>query len=312
MRNKIFKISILSLFLTFFSHHAFCQLNDFEEFQRGERIKYFTKEHSKAKGINISIEYPQSWTASEGERPSIVQKFSADASDGRTKGCIILIKDMPKNLSTIPNEEISKEAFSEQSLKDMIPPGATFVNGQPTKYDGQPGAWIVYSIDMERAGMTVRMHTLQQIFIYKGKMIIIQCSVGGLLQPDDGLNSLFVQYLPLFQQIGNSVIIYDKWENDKISSSESPLKILYGTTWWLTLIVSFLLTWGIGLIPSLLIRYLIVKKPLSKMWAISLVIVFWIINFIIFTALGSQSRTHVALFLVAWVSYIILRKTKSK
>lgn len=71
------------------------------------------------------------------------------------------------------------------------------------------------------------------------------------------------------------------------------------------LLFSFLLTWVIGLIPPLLIRYALLRRPLSKGVSIGLCVVFWVANVIVFVALGSKSKTHGALTLVAFVSYWI-------
>ena len=109
-------------------------------------------------------------------------------------------------------------------------------------------------------------------------------------------------------QFENSAPVQDDIKKETLSQKPSAMEYLYGPLWWLTIIVSFILTWGIGLIPPLIIRYAIVRKPLSKGWAIGLVIFLWMINIVIFTALGSQSKTHAALFLVAWTSYRILKK----
>ena len=109
-------------------------------------------------------------------------------------------------------------------------------------------------------------------------------------------------------QFENSAPVQDDIKKETLSQKPSAMEYLYGPLWWLTIIVSFILTWGIGLIPPLIIRYAIVRKPLSKGWAIGLVIFLWMINIVIFTALGSQSKTHAALFLVAWTSYMILKK----
>jgi len=289
------------------SLNAVAQNSDFELFKKGERDKFYTKDHPKAKGINISIEYPKNWVESEGERPNIVQRFSADVSDGITRGCIILIKNMPKVLSLMPDEEIAKEVFAEQALREIIPPGGSFINGQPTKYDGQEGAWIIYSIEMDRAGMKMKMYTLQQMFLYSGKMISVQSTVGGLASPDSNLHTVFTGYLPLFQQISNSIVIHDKWNKD-VSATEGA----FGDYWWLTLLVSALLTWGLGLLLPILVRFALVRKPLSKKVAILLVCIFWVLNLVFFIAIGSQSKTHTALFLVAIASYYILRKGHRK
>ena len=75
-----------------------------------------------------------------------------------------------------------------------------------------------------------------------------------------------------------------------------------------TMIVSFVITWAIGLLPPVLIRYTFIKRPLAKWPAIGTCVLFWVINIILFTAMGSKSKTHSALVLIAFVSYLILRQ----
>jgi len=75
-----------------------------------------------------------------------------------------------------------------------------------------------------------------------------------------------------------------------------------------TLIVSFVITWSIGLLPPVLIRYAFLKHPLAKWPAIGTCALFWMINIVLFTAIGSKSKTHGALALIAFVSYWILRQ----
>ena len=75
-----------------------------------------------------------------------------------------------------------------------------------------------------------------------------------------------------------------------------------------TIIFSIVLTWGIGLAPPLVIRYAVLKRPMEKWLAIGVCAFFWLLNIILFSALGSQSKTHAALTFVAFVSYWLLRK----
>ena len=77
---------------------------------------------------------------------------------------------------------------------------------------------------------------------------------------------------------------------------------------FLGLIGGLLLTWIIGLTPPFVLRYLVIEKPLSNVWAISVCGLLWIVNMIIFIALGSKSKTHTALLLIALVSYWILHR----
>ena len=87
---------------------------------------------------------------------------------------------------------------------------------------------------------------------------------------------------------------------------------LYGEQWGLVLFLSFLFTWGIGLTPPLLIRFAFMRRPIGKGWAFGIVTLFWAFNVLLFAALGSQSKSHGALALVAFVSYAVLRKGAKK
>lgn len=95
-------------------------------------------------------------------------------------------------------------------------------------------------------------------------------------------------------------------------STDDPMALVFGENWVLTLILSAILTWGIGLVPPLLVRFAFMRRPMPKAEAIAFAVVFWFINIVIFTALGSQSKTHSALFFVAMASYYILRRGAKK
>lgn len=70
----------------------------------------------------------------------------------------------------------------------------------------------------------------------------------------------------------------------------------------LELVLSLILTWVIGLAPPLLIRFNFNKAPIGKWPAVGTCTVLWFLNVMLFTALGSQSKTHGALTLVAFAS----------
>lgn len=295
------------IYLLILPRLVLCENRDLQIFQNGGKEKFFTKSHSKAKGINLSIEYPNTWEKSEGERPNVVQKFSKSLDDGTTIICMILIKNIPTQASFFSEKELIQEMFSEETMKAMVGPNSKLLEHIQTKYDGQSGALSSFAIVQERSGIKIFSYILQHTFIYSKKMICIQCMVGGLASNATKIGELYKSYVPLFIQIGNSIVIQDKWEKETLDEEPSAMEITFGEYWWFTLLVSFFITWGIGLIPPILVRYVIIRRPLLKPWAIGLVIFFWIINIGIFTALGSQSKTHMALFLVAVVSYYILR-----
>lgn len=79
----------------------------------------------------------------------------------------------------------------------------------------------------------------------------------------------------------------------------------------LKIFVSFVITWCIGLIPAIIVRYIILCRPVGKLAAIGTCIIFWItISFILSEALESKGMTNVALTMISFVSYWILRQGK--
>jgi len=85
---------------------------------------------------------------------------------------------------------------------------------------------------------------------------------------------------------------------------------LYAEQLGLTLLDVFLIASGIGLAPPLLIRFVLVRRPIGKGWAIAVAALFWAVDFVLFSALGGQSRTYGAFFLIAIISYLILTAGK--
>jgi len=307
------KISILvAIILLIGTVGIFAQNTDFQSGAGGDTLKYSTKDHPKAKGLDISLEYPKDWEAKEGERPNIIQKFSESFKDGSSVMCLILVKDLPSQVKMFSDEDVAKEMFSEEVIKSMFPGNSQLLEHTQTKYDGQPGALSSFAMVQERSGIQIFSYVLQHAFIYSGRMVSVQCTVGGLASNNENIQSLYKEYLPVFIQIGNSIILHDKWNKDQAGDNLSAMEAAFGEFWWLSLIISAILTWGVGLLLPVLVRFVIVRKPLSKKVAILLVCIFWVLNLVFFIAIGSQSKTHTALFLVAVASYYILRAGHKK
>jgi hypothetical protein len=74
----------------------------------------------------------------------------------------------------------------------------------------------------------------------------------------------------------------------------------------LELVLSFIITWTVVLTPPAVVR-LIRRKPLVNPTAIVLSVVLYFVNVILFTAMGSQSKSHTALFVGAIFSYYVFR-----
>ncbi len=85
---------------------------------------------------------------------------------------------------------------------------------------------------------------------------------------------------------------------------------LFGEQWSLTLLAPSLVTWGMGLAPPLLIRFVLMRRPIGGGWALVLVALFWALHYALSTAFGGESKTFDGLVLIAIVSYLILTAGK--
>lgn len=271
-----------------------------KELLAGTKSTYSIKGHEKAHGIDLSIKYPASWKKDEGVRPHIVQKFTGNSVNSVTPGVMILVMD-EMGWETAFFETDDWEELLDEIRMDMVPEGAKYLGGGKTKIDAEPAIWMKYYVEQERSGLKMGMFTLSYAFTFKNRIVLIQGTVIGMLGDYLVLEDSFNSYLPMFQWIENSIVINDKWDSPGSTS-------LPNSEYWLfALAVSLFITWGIGLLPPVITRFLILRRCISKIAARVFSVSFLVLNIIGFTIMGSESKTHAALFLVAFASYAILR-----
>lgn len=108
-----------------------------------------------------------------------------------------------------------------------------------------------------------------------------------------------------FSSVDNSQV----YTKPTSSNTDSLMSHLFGK--W----VIMLALWVLGLTPPLLIRFLFVRRPISKGWAIGTAVIFLFINLFLFAILEMIlsnalliTKAHASSIFVAVVSYFILRK----
>lgn len=292
-----------------------------KELLAGDMTEYRLAGHSKAHDLVVSLKYPASWRAAEGVRPHIAQKFSGVDAAGFPLSCMVIVQELPDWAHQYLEGDLGEEILLE-SIRDMVPASGQFIDGGPTKIDGEPGAWLKYYYQAERTGLSVGMYALRYVLFYRGCMLAVQCAVACQAQEKELIEDAFTAYLPVFQAIGNSIVIHDKWvQREPIPPPELPSDPVLPRTRTahspacfpvLALLISALLAWGIGLAPPLFTRFAILQHPMSKAGAITFVVIFGVLNVVLFTAMGRTIRTHGALLLVGWASFAILRKGSRK
>lgn len=97
----------------------------------------------------------------------------------------------------------------------MVPDSGIFIGGSPTTIDGQSGGWVRFRMDVDRAGMLIRMEAVSFAFYYERQMVIFGCMVGGNADTQASeVSARFDRFAPLFQQMANSLIVHSRWERE--------------------------------------------------------------------------------------------------
>ena len=199
-----------------------------EELIRGFKTIYRTNGHPKAKGLDVQIEYPKSWSLREGKRPNIIQFFRSNNARGPAFASI-LIKDIVDEaqgkltrrdiqiLNTLEgSRELASEMFSEKNLREMAKDmGMLNVRNISTKrmvLDNWPGAMLEFTGDQRRLDITMTMYNRMYIVIYKNYMIFLQCQVAKLPDVSEKtLKTKTTRFVPLFDLMANSLVIQSQY-----------------------------------------------------------------------------------------------------
>jgi len=66
----------------FCSGAVFAQQSSLKRFLNGERLTYSTVGNPKAKGIEMSFDYPSSWGGADGRRPNTLYQVTSEKGKG--------------------------------------------------------------------------------------------------------------------------------------------------------------------------------------------------------------------------------------
>lgn len=172
------------------------------EFANGQKTKFSTAGHAKAKGVKMTISYPNSWAAKEADGPNIVQKFMGSSYKG-AQAVMIQTTSLPGG--TTPTDEDVKDALTESALKELLPKGATFISARPTQIAGRPAGTLEFSVQREARGIVIEMHCVYYTFFSGSTMVQVQCQVGGAKGIAKAPKEQMEAFRPLFTQIADSI-----------------------------------------------------------------------------------------------------------
>lgn len=75
---------------------------------------------------------------------------------------------------------------------------------------------------------------------------------------------------------------------------------------FLDILIGFIITYGIGLIPPIILRYIWIKKPMERNAAITTAVVFGLVNIVISTLIKGEAASPFPIFIIGSISAAIL------
>jgi hypothetical protein len=196
---------------TLLSAHARYSKNPGLEIVDGWKQTFRTKGHAKAKGVDVSISLPASWSKREGNRPNIVQVFRSGAGHGPIM-CNLMVKTLPLPAGYKPTTAELKELFQPAELKGMLPDGAMFIDAKEIALEGSPAGMLVFDQTQQRLDIKLKMRMTQFVVLHGNVMVFLQFMFVDMPDSGSSLDDLQKQFLPTFKIIANTYVWNDRYK----------------------------------------------------------------------------------------------------
>lgn len=200
-----------SIRMTLLSAHARYSKNPGVEIVDGWKQTFRTKGHAKAKGADVSISLPASWSKREGNRPNIVQVFRSGAGHGPVM-CNLMVKTLPLPAGYKLTTAELKEFFQPAELKGMLPEGAKFIDAKEIALEGSPAGMLVFDQTQQRLDIKLTMRMTQFVVIHGTSMVFLQFMFAEMPDSTSSLDDLQKQFLPTFKIIANTYVWNDRYK----------------------------------------------------------------------------------------------------
>ena len=180
---------------------ALAQPAGLAEFRANQTIQFSARGHAKSRGLDITLRYPRSWVATEGDRPHVVQKFTA--SDGSAANCNIGIRD-----SGVSAAE-ARAAVRPEVARTQLPQSAILVSSQATSLDNLPASELITRQSFNRAGVAIEARLIIFFTALQQNFVVLTCGAGGRTAAE--ADRMFEAHLPLFRRIALSAVFRDQY-----------------------------------------------------------------------------------------------------
>ena len=154
--------------------------NPGNEIHEKKITKFNTKNESKAKGLDLNITLPLSWTEQEGTTPNSIRTWKSEAGSGKS-----LITFLVYNSGDTRSKEQVKKAIERKELTNMVNPKSTINKIIYSEISNQAGWYAETELVLQRLDMEFYSINKNLYVLYGGKTIEVGCGSGDTISKKD-------------------------------------------------------------------------------------------------------------------------------
>lgn len=181
-------------------------------FPGGESGKTFsTNGITKSKGLDMSIDFPSSWSVEDGKRPNTVALATSENGLG-LEVCALVINTMEQ--AGLPADSAKTETSASFSNRERLEAvaaanGGRLIDGGAANLESLTSRWTLIASNVSRDGSQISYRSANWQILYKDLLITLACTVGSKTEQD--ADSRLRRMLPTFRLIANSIVIPSRW-----------------------------------------------------------------------------------------------------
>ena len=151
-----------------------------QEIAEKKTQKFNTKNEPKAKGLDLNLTLPLSWTEQEGTTPNTVRSWKSEAGSGAS-----LISLLVRDTGDTRTKAQVQRAIERKELTNMVHPSADVNKVIYSEVGNQPGWYSEAQLTQKRLEFEIFQTYKSLQVLYSGKTIEIGCSSGNIAAKKD-------------------------------------------------------------------------------------------------------------------------------
>jgi hypothetical protein len=179
-----------------------------------------SKGHPKGHGLTFELKYPNSWLATEGKRPAILQKFRSEGGEGLMTVTVNVVP-VPREFGDVSTTLEEEKYLNQEAASAMLGPDSKILTLKQTKIDGEPTTMFEFTQTMANAGLDLEIRGLQFCTIVDQHMLMLS---GMLLKsPTMGATEFGQQWALaklVTQTIAGGLYFPDKWNQPQLTDAD--------------------------------------------------------------------------------------------